>query len=96
MSILGSLIQNFFGSKSERDIKEIQPYVTRILEEYEKLKYISNDQLRALSQELKIKVQSGILNESKQIDEIKIKIEDPEIDIKEKGDCTLILRNFRN
>jgi preprotein translocase subunit SecA len=48
MSILSTFIQKFFGSKSERDIKEVQPYVTKILEEYDKLQYISNDELRAL------------------------------------------------
>jgi preprotein translocase subunit SecA len=84
MSILSTFIQKFFGSKSERDIKEVQPYVTMILEEYDKLQNISNDELRSLSHELKIKVQSSILNESKQIEEIKLKIEEPEIDIKEK------------
>jgi preprotein translocase subunit SecA len=49
MSILNSLIRQFFGTKSEKDIKEIQPLVNKIPEEYEKLKYLSNDQLRTLS-----------------------------------------------
>ena len=84
MSIISSFIKKFFGSKSDRDIKEVQPYVIKILEEYEKLKDISNDELRVLSAELKTKIQASILNESKQIEEIKFKIEEPEIDIREK------------
>ena len=71
MSILASLIQQFFGSKSEKDIKEIQPIVSKIPEEYEKLKYLSNDQLRALSNDLKIKVRSTIIDETKQIEDLK-------------------------
>lgn len=36
-----------FGSKSQRDIKTIQPLVVKINEEYAKLSSISNDELRA-------------------------------------------------
>ena len=35
-----------FGSKSERDIKAIQPLVIKINEEYAKLSSLSNDELR--------------------------------------------------
>ncbi|MET1054173.1 MAG: hypothetical protein ABWY16_02610, partial [Pedobacter sp.] len=35
-----------FGSKSDRDIKAIQPLVIKINEEYAKLSALSNDELR--------------------------------------------------
>jgi preprotein translocase subunit SecA len=35
-----------FGSKSERDIKALQPIVIKINEEYSKLSVLSNDELR--------------------------------------------------
>jgi preprotein translocase subunit SecA len=43
--MLGFLTK-IFGSKSERDIKTIQPIVTKIGEEYAKLSALSNDELR--------------------------------------------------
>ncbi len=42
-----------FGTKSGRDIKEVMPYVTLINEEYAKLSGISDDALRAKTQEIK-------------------------------------------
>jgi preprotein translocase subunit SecA len=84
MSLLGTFIQSFFGTKSDRDIKEVQPTVAKILEEYDKLKNLSNDELRALSKELKNKIRFQIAEDSKKIEELKLIIEDPELDIKEK------------
>lgn len=41
------------GSKSEKDIKSIRPYVSKINAEFEKLKSISNDELRNKTVEIK-------------------------------------------
>jgi preprotein translocase subunit SecA len=84
MSLITSILSSFFGTKSEKDIKEIQPLVDNILVEYDKLKNLSNDELRKLSSELKTKVRSSILGESGEIEDLKKKIEEPELDIKEK------------
>lgn len=46
------------GSKSEKDIKQIRPYVEKINKEFESLKSISNDQLRNKTTEIK-----GIIKE---------------------------------
>ncbi len=43
--MLGFLAK-LFGSKSERDIKALQPIVVKINEEYAKLSALSNDELR--------------------------------------------------
>jgi len=40
-------LSKVFGSKSERDIKRIQPVVEKIKAEYAKLQSLSNDELRA-------------------------------------------------
>ena len=40
-------VSKIFGTKSDRDLKEIQPIVKDILVEYAKLSRISNDELRA-------------------------------------------------
>ena len=44
---IGKTIAKVFGTKSERDIKEITPYVSLINQEYAQLAAISDDALRA-------------------------------------------------
>ena len=41
------ILRKLFGNKSQRDMREIQPYVERIKQEYEKIKQLDNDSLRA-------------------------------------------------
>lgn len=40
------IIKKVFGTKSERDRKKFEPIVAQINEEYEKLRELSNDELR--------------------------------------------------
>ena len=54
-SILGG-ISKFFGNKADKDVKEITPYVGKINAEFDKLKNLSNDQLRAKTAEFKSRV----------------------------------------
>ena len=39
--------KKFLGNKSQRDIKEIMPYIDTTLGFYEEIKKLSNDELRA-------------------------------------------------
>ena len=48
-----TFLKKFFGTKSEKDIKTIQPQVDQILEIYPTLASLSNDQLRAKVDALK-------------------------------------------
>lgn len=54
------LLQKLFGNKKEKDIKELQPYVTKILAEYGKLRNISDDELRARSDVFRERIQTQI------------------------------------
>ena len=45
---LGKTVAKLFGSKSERDLKDIVPYVALINAEYAKLAGLTDDQLRAI------------------------------------------------
>ena len=49
-------ISKVFGSKSERDIKLVMPYVEKIKEVYPTLKDISDDELRGRTQQLKSRI----------------------------------------
>jgi preprotein translocase subunit SecA len=49
-------ISNLFGNKADKDVKAILPYVDKINEQYEKLKNLSNDELRAKTTEFKSRI----------------------------------------
>ncbi len=58
--MLKQLLQKIFGNKKEKDIKELQPYVTKILAEYAKLRNISDDDLRGRSDVFRDRIQKHI------------------------------------
>ena len=53
------LIQKIFGTKNERDLKRLQPYVVAINEQEPSVQKLSNDQLRAKTNEFKEKIDQG-------------------------------------
>ena len=82
-----SFISNLFGKKSDRDIKEVMPYLNKIHEAEKQIQHLSNDELRAKTQEFKQRIADYIQDEQKQIAELRQKIEDqPLMDIDEKED----------
>ncbi len=78
-------VSKLFGTKSDRDLKEIQPLVDKILVEFPKLANISNDELRAKTIDFKKRIKDYSAGEQKQIDEIKAKIDaDISMDVEAK------------
>ncbi|MDB5119494.1 MAG: secA [Sphingobacteriales bacterium] len=77
-------LNKIFGSKSDRDIKLIQPLVDKIKEEYAKLSSLSNDELRQKSLDFKARIQTSLEKIDSEINAIKVKAEESEIDITEK------------
>lgn len=78
-------ISKFFGTKSDRDLKEIQPIVDQILVEYPKLANLSNDELRGKTIEFKKRIVDRSSKENGQISDIRQKIEsDPEMEVETK------------
>ena len=53
MDIAASLIKLFFGSKADKDRKEVEPYLVKIKAVYPTIEALSNDELRARSSNLK-------------------------------------------
>ena len=60
LDFVNSLLKKFFGSKAERDLKELTPFVGLINTEFEKLSGLSNDALRGKTQEFKAQIQNYI------------------------------------
>lgn len=82
---MANFLTKLFGSKADRDLKELNPYLDKTLEAYEKIKILSNDQLRAKTQEFKTKIAKAVQIEEKRINEIKEYLDiQYDIDIEEK------------
>src|SRR5688572_25512477 len=76
-------ITKIIGTKSDKDIKAVQPIVADIHEAYEKIKTLGTDELRAKSQEFKNRIAEYIREEQDEINSLKKKAESSE-DIHEK------------
>ncbi len=72
------IIKKIFGDKHEKDIKYLWPIVAEINEEYEKIKDLSDDQLKAKTTEFKEKIQKHTEETRNQIEEIKTKLQTDE------------------
>jgi preprotein translocase subunit SecA len=81
--MLGFLTK-IFGSKSERDIKTIQPIVTKINEEYAKLTAISNDELRDKTAYFKEVIAKALSEIDGRINGLKADAENQELALAEK------------
>ena len=53
---LVDVIKKIFGSKAERDIKQIRPVLQQVLDAYSEIDKLTNDELRARTVALKEKV----------------------------------------
>ena len=78
-------ISKLFGSKSERDVKGIQPIVEKIKIEFSKLDGISHDDLRAKTITFKETIKQGLAEIDAELQEIKDRLENnPNLDVSEK------------
>ncbi|RAK66818.1 preprotein translocase subunit SecA [Hymenobacter edaphi] len=82
---IGKAVTKVFGTKSERDLKGIIPYVATINAEYAKLAGISDDELRGQSDELRAIIDERLQAVDAQIAGLHARINDqPNLDIQEK------------
>ena len=78
------LLKSLFGDKSSRDMKLIQPIVEKVKAVYPEVEKLSNDSLRARTQQIRQEVQGAAQSQKDQIAELKAKIEDTPIDEREE------------
>ena len=84
MDILSKVIKVFFGSKADKDRKEIIPYVEKIKAIYPTIEKLSNDELRARSQALSKSITDFIAEDEATIAKNKELLESPATTLKEK------------
>ncbi len=76
-------LSKLFGNKSTRDMKEIQPWVEKVKVAYESISKLSNDELRAKTEELKRIIRESAVEEKQKLGELRSKIEETDIEKRE-------------
>lgn len=85
--IMFDFLKKLFGTKSEKDIKNLESKVQEINSIYTSLNSVSNDELRAKSAALKVAIKSAVKTQSDKIDDIKAQINnEPDMDVNTKED----------
>jgi preprotein translocase subunit SecA len=81
------IFSKVFGTKSDKDLKVLMPNLDKIHLAYEKIKMLSNDELRAKTVEFKAKIKEHLKEEMDVIAELKAAIAgNPDMDHVEKED----------
>ncbi len=78
------ILSKLFGNKSQRDLKEIMPWVERVKEKGGEISALSDDELRALTNSLKQKIQDYVADDRKEIAELKASVKGKTLDEKDE------------
>ena len=81
---MANLLKKLFGSKAERDIKQINPTLKLVLAAYDRLDKLSDDDLRAESAALRDKVRAYTAAEEEKVAAIREQLTDPEMEVAKK------------
>ncbi|MDD2595081.1 MAG: preprotein translocase subunit SecA [Bacteroidales bacterium] len=79
-----NVLKKMFGSKADRDLKQLTPILNAILASYERIDKLSDDDLRAETDKIKAKITAFTAEDEAQVAAIKVQLEDAEIEVKEK------------
>jgi preprotein translocase subunit SecA len=81
------ILNKFFGSKSDRDRKQLEPVVEQVNAEFAKLQSLSNDELRAKTTDFKAQIAEHLKGIEAEISELEKKAEaDFDMDLQQKED----------
>jgi preprotein translocase subunit SecA len=80
---VAEILKKLFGSKADRDMKQLKPILDQVLAAYGPIDKLSNDELRAKTNELKAQLRECEAPFEKRIAEIKQKLEE-DIPVNEK------------
>ncbi len=84
MAIFGNVLTKLFGSKYDRDLKELNPIVDLVKAVSPELEKLSHNELRERTQLLKEKIRAAYKAEADKIEELKKQTEDINVDIAER------------
>ncbi|HNZ85653.1 MAG TPA: preprotein translocase subunit SecA, partial [Paludibacteraceae bacterium] len=81
---LNSILSKLFGSKSQRDLKEIMPFIEKIKAIYPQVEQLSNDELRNRLQGVRLEIQQTVSDERERIATLKQSIDATPIEHRDK------------
>jgi len=77
-------LTKIFGSKSDRDLKDLYPLVDEIKASFAQLKSLSDEQLRDKTTEFKSKIQAHLSPIQSEIEDLKLQAANEELDLNKK------------
>ncbi|MBQ2918050.1 MAG: preprotein translocase subunit SecA [Bacteroidales bacterium] len=77
------VFKKIFGTKAERDMKQLKPTLNKVLAAYDVIDKLSDDELRAKCDELKDRIKATIAKDEERIAQIRIDLE-KDLPLKEK------------
>ena len=77
-------LKNILGSKSDKDLKDLYPMVDKINSEFDKLKNISDEDLRNKTDLFKKQITDNLKDTNTEIKDLKKKYKEPKISLSEK------------
>ena len=77
------VFKKIFGTKAERDMKQLKPTLNKVLAAYDVIDKLSDDELRAKCDELKDRIKAAIAKDEERIAQIRIDLE-KDLPLKEK------------
>ncbi len=83
-NIVAGLLKMLFGSKADKDRKEVVPYIEKIKAVYPEIEKLTNDELRGRSQALMDKIATAIADDEARIATLKEERENPDVSIEDK------------
>ncbi|MBC8155211.1 MAG: preprotein translocase subunit SecA, partial [Bacteroidetes bacterium] len=85
INLITKSITKLFGTKSDRDYKDLYPYVGQVNAEFERLKALSNDELRQASADLKQLIADRLQDFDGQVASLRQQVADqPDMDVNDK------------
>ena len=73
---MANFLSKLFGTKSDRDLKEVKPYLDATLKVYPEIQKLTNDQLRAKTIEFKERIRKEVESEENELATLRQRIEE--------------------
>ena len=84
MASFSGILKKMFGSKAERDLKQLQPILNKVLESYQRIDKLTDDQLREESGKIRQTIADRIRDNETQKKSLRMQLEDINISAEEK------------
>ena len=84
MASFNGLMKKLFGSKADRDMKQIKPILDKVLAAYDRIDRLSDDGLRSETDRLRKIIQDKISPDEQRKKELRAQLEDAEIPVEKK------------